>query len=178
LLDGALGGSLEIRRASFVNVTTAANNVTSKGVGMYPDPLPFPNETLIFPAGGGTVAPTTTAAFWLTLLIPDDAAAGTVDLTLTVVGTTVVRYPVRLKVWDFAIPPSVGNIADHPHQLYRPTLAITCAPRSCAASFCLLASPRAMQLHCFHRAIRIDTVISVWDALAFPSARTEPTWHR
>ena len=38
-------GELVVRRAAFTNVTTPANNVTSAGAGMYPDPLPFPMGT-------------------------------------------------------------------------------------------------------------------------------------
>jgi hypothetical protein len=47
-------GELVVRRAAYTNVTTPGNNVTSAGPGMYPDPLPFPNETLVFTEGGDT----------------------------------------------------------------------------------------------------------------------------
>ena len=69
-------GELVVRRAAFTNVTTPANNVTSNGAGLYADPLPFPNETLVFPEGGDTVLPSAPAVFWLTLPIPAHTSSG------------------------------------------------------------------------------------------------------
>jgi hypothetical protein len=106
-LDGGPAGvPLDVRRAAFTNVTTAANNVSSAGTGMYPDPLPYPNDTIIFPQGGDTVQPGTTAVFWLTLgPIPANLArAGLHTMQLTVSGTGMKPHPIVLRVWDFTLP--------------------------------------------------------------------------
>ena len=91
-------------RAGFTNVTTMANNVTSYGLGLYPDPLPLPTDTGVFPAGGDVVAPATTAVFWVTLPVPEAAAPGVQRAVLTVAGTDIVGVQVELLVRGFALP--------------------------------------------------------------------------
>lgn len=96
-----------VRRAGFTNVSTAANNVTSAGVGMHPDPLPFPNNTLVFPSGGDVVLPGSTAVFWVTIDLRDlspPATATMLNATLSVFGTSVAAVPVSLLLWPFALP--------------------------------------------------------------------------
>ena len=110
-LDGNAGSTmpLDVKRAAFTNVTTAANNMSSAGTGMYPDPLPYPNDTVTFPQGGDTVQPSATAVFWLTLgPIPAKLAAGLHTMQLTVSGTGMKPHPVSLRVWDFTLP-GAGN---------------------------------------------------------------------
>jgi hypothetical protein len=98
-------GRLVILREFFTLVTTPASNVTSRGVGMYPDPLPFPNDTVRFPQGGDALHAGETAVFWLTLgPIPADAKAGLHTAQLSVGGTAVQNFPVVLHVWDFTLP--------------------------------------------------------------------------
>ena len=98
-------GPLVVHREFYTLVTTAASNVTSRGVGMYPDPLPFPNDTARFPKGGDVMKQNETAVFWLTLgPIPASAKAGLNTARLSVGGTAVQRYPVALHVWDFTLP--------------------------------------------------------------------------
>ena len=99
-------GNASILRAAFTNVTTVANNVTSKGVGMYPDPLLDPADAVIFPGGGGTVTSGQTAAFWVTLHIPTDARNGSHIGELTVLDTAghLLQHDVRVHVYDFALP--------------------------------------------------------------------------
>jgi hypothetical protein len=101
-LDGVLGNA-SVLRAAFTNVTTPANNVTSKGRGMYPDPLLDPADAVKFPGGGGMVPAGTTAAFWLTLPIQVHAAAGVHHGSLTVLGAGV-RHDVQVTVYDLTLP--------------------------------------------------------------------------
>ena len=102
-LDGP-GAAADVRRAAFTNVTTAANNLSSAGTGMYPDPLPHPNDTVIFPQGGDTIQAGVTAVFWITIPIPTSIAAGVHTMQLTVAGTGVSPHPVALRIWDFTLP--------------------------------------------------------------------------
>eukprot|EP01049_Picozoa_sp_SAG25_P001649 SAG25_NODE_77_length_16915_cov_13.448204_2_plen_287_part_00 len=95
-------GGLLVRRAAFTNVTTPGNNVTSAGPGMYPDPLPFPNETLVFPEGGGTVLAGSAAVFWLALPIPAQTAAGTYSGKLHLGSTFSADLLVRVR--NFTLP--------------------------------------------------------------------------
>ena len=98
-------GPLAVQRAVYTRVTTAANNLTSRGVGMYPDPLPFPNDTVRFPQGGGEVKAGEVATFWLTLgPIPPTTAAGVHTARLSVGGTAVQNVVVDIRVWDFTLP--------------------------------------------------------------------------
>jgi hypothetical protein len=95
----------DIQREVYTLVTTAANNVTSRGVGRYPDPLPFPNDTVRFPQGGDMVQAGETAVFWVTLgPIPATTTAGLHTARLSVGGTTVQHCPVEVHVWDFTLP--------------------------------------------------------------------------
>jgi len=101
------GSAASVLRAGFTNVTTMANNITSFGLGMYPDPLPLPTDTGVFPAGGDVVAPATTAVFWVTLPVPGAATPGVHRAVLTVAGTAIVGargVPVELLVRGFALP--------------------------------------------------------------------------
>ena len=92
-------------RAGFTNVTTPANNVTSKGVGMYADPLLYPDDAVVFPGGGGMVPAGTTAVFWVTLALPAKGMDGGVYRgALTVSGTGVVQHPIELQVYNFTLP--------------------------------------------------------------------------
>ena len=98
-------GPLVVQREAFTMVTTPASNVTSRGIGMYPDPLPFPNDTIRFPDGGDVVRPAVTAVFWLTLgPIPATTKAGLHTLQLSVGGAALHSFPVELHVWDFTLP--------------------------------------------------------------------------
>ena len=102
-LDGP-GAAADVRRAAFTNVTTAANNLSSAGTGMYPDPLPHPNDTIIFPQGGDTIQRGETGVFWVTIPIPTDIAAGLHTMQLTVEGVGFSPHPVVLHIWDFTLP--------------------------------------------------------------------------
>jgi len=66
--------------------------------GDYPDPLP-PFEPTSIPAGRNT-------SLWLTVYVPTDARAGDYigTVTLEADGIAPVRIPVKLHVWDFALP--------------------------------------------------------------------------
>ncbi len=103
-LAGGPGAATDVRRAAFTNVTTAANNLSSAGVGMYPDPLPHPNDTVIFPQGGDTIQPLVTAVFWITIPIPTSIAAGVHAMQLNVAGTGIAPHPMALHIWDFTLP--------------------------------------------------------------------------
>ena len=104
-LDAGPGAALDVRRAAFTNVTTAANPWSSAGTGMYPDPLPHPNDTITFPLGGDTAQPGETAVFWLTLPIAPGLAPGLHTMQLTVAGAGMKQpHPVALHIWDFALP--------------------------------------------------------------------------
>lgn len=107
--DGHIAAGLVVQRAQFTNVSTAANNVTSvRGRAMYADPLPFPNDTVAFPDGGGSVVlPGTNAVFWVTLAIPKDAESRVHTLSLTVTGTAVSRFPFKVLVRNFTLPDSM-----------------------------------------------------------------------
>ena len=63
----------------------------------YPDPLLERPEASV-PAGASQ-------ALWLTLIVPDNAPAGTYDSRLTVrVGEVEKSLPLEVEVWDFALP--------------------------------------------------------------------------
>jgi hypothetical protein len=55
-------GPLVVQREKYTLITTAASNVTMRGVGRYPDPPPFPNDTVHFSQGGDVVDANVTAA--------------------------------------------------------------------------------------------------------------------
>lgn len=98
-------GPLVVQREWYSLVTTAASNVTSRGVGMYPDALPFPNDTAKFPQGGGATRALESAVFWLTIgPVPAAAKAGLHTAQLSVGGATVQSFPVQINVWDFTLP--------------------------------------------------------------------------
>lgn len=103
---GALAlGQLDVKREAFTNVTTAANANTSLGIGMYPDALLPLSDNVIYPHGGRSVEADATSVFWVTLgPIPDDLPAGLHSLQLSVGGTAVKKYPIKLRVWDFVLP--------------------------------------------------------------------------
>eukprot|EP01052_Picozoa_sp_SAG31_P033824 SAG31_NODE_3873_length_3795_cov_3.828734_2_plen_780_part_00 len=98
-------GPLVIRREYYTLVTAAASNTTSRGPGMYPDALPFTNDTVHFPQGGDAVMADETAVFWLTFgPLPSTAKAGVHTAQLSVGGTGVQGFPVDIQVWDFELP--------------------------------------------------------------------------
>ena len=111
-------GNASILRAAFTNVTTVANNITSKGLGMYPDPLLDPADAVIFPGGGGTLTSGHTAVFWVTLRIPTHTQNGTSHsghhtrqgspyighLSVTSAAGRLLHHEVRVRVYDFALP--------------------------------------------------------------------------
>ena len=103
LSSGSDLGRLVVQREAYTLVTTAASNVTSRGVGMYPDPLPFANDTRRFPHG--VIKSGETAVFWLTLgPIPIATAAGRHTARLSVGGNPTERFAVELQVWNFTLP--------------------------------------------------------------------------
>ena len=131
-------GALDVRRAAFTNVTTAANAVSSAGTGLYPDPLLPPDDTVIFPAGVGSVAPNTTAVFWVTLgPLAADLAAGVHRAQLSVSGAGI-SHPVELRVWDFTLPDaahaSQWTEADPFGSLQSCNILDTVRPKNCATN--------------------------------------------
>ena len=108
-LGGSSLGELDVKRAAFTNVTTAANPNSSLGVGLYPDPLLPLSDTVIFPDGASTLQPAKTAVFWLTVgPIPASVAAGVHAAQLSIKdsgGAVLLHSGIEVVVWNFTVPP-------------------------------------------------------------------------
>ncbi len=94
---------VEIRRVGYVNVQNPSDpgSIPSSAI---PDPLE--------PTSFGAIESLPAAQnqpFWITLYVPEDAAAGdyTATLTVTVNGASQ-DIPVKLHVFDFALPKKIG----------------------------------------------------------------------
>jgi hypothetical protein len=94
---------LELRRVEYVRITTPSD-ASSIPSGLVPDPL--------VPAAFGSPQPVPggqNQAFWITVYVPPDAAPGDYAATLTVtVAGAAQDVPVRLHVFDFALPARLG----------------------------------------------------------------------
>ncbi|HWQ53848.1 MAG TPA: glycoside hydrolase domain-containing protein [Bryobacteraceae bacterium] len=104
---------IALYREHYVEVTKASPKSKAEP-GWYPDALiPFvdpatgkPPVTARFPAAPFDVPANSNQPLWVDVLVPRDAAAGDYkgDVTITAAGGVRVRVPVRLTVWDFALP--------------------------------------------------------------------------
>ncbi len=94
---------LEIRRVGYVQITQPSDATSIKS-GYVPDPLE--------PTTFGASEPVTAAQnqpFWITVYVPADALPGDYTSTLTVtVGGVAQAIPVKLHVYDFALPSKIG----------------------------------------------------------------------
>src|SRR5262249_54936398 len=96
-------GDIELRRVEYVTISEPSDpgGIPS---GLIPDPL-HPaafGEDQSVPAGENQ-------PFWITVHVPADAAAGDYTATLTVeVAGGKSDIPVRLHVFDFALPAEIG----------------------------------------------------------------------
>jgi hypothetical protein len=96
-------GELEVRRVGYVNVAAPSDSSSIKS-NLIPDPL-YPTTF-----GASETAPAgQNQPFWITVHVPKGAAAGDYTSTLTVtVGGEKQDVPVKLHVFDFAIPDAIG----------------------------------------------------------------------
>ncbi len=90
------GDTVSVRHVETVPVTQPTSSECA--TGDYPDPL-VPFEFITAPAGRNT-------AFWFTVRVPTDARAGDYKgtITLSADGVDPVVVPLKLHVWDFALP--------------------------------------------------------------------------
>lgn len=94
---------IEIRRVGYVKITQPSDASSIKS-GFVPDPLEPTTFGAAEPVKGGENQP-----FWITVYVPPDAPAGDYTATLTVtVNGTAQAVPVKLHVFDFAIPKRLG----------------------------------------------------------------------
>lgn len=94
---------IELHRVDYVQIA-APSDPAAIASGAIPDPLvPIAwNSAQQAPAGQNQ-------PFWITVYVPPDAAAGDYEATLTVtVGGARQEVPVRLHVFDFALPKEIG----------------------------------------------------------------------
>lgn len=94
---------VEIRRVGYVRITepTDASAIPS---GYVPDPLEPMSFGSSQPVVGGQNQP-----FWITVRVDEDTVAGDYEAALSVrVGSESVDIPVRLHVFDFALPRAIG----------------------------------------------------------------------
>lgn len=106
-------GEVRLYREAYLNITTPSN--TEGGTGLWPDALvpdvdevanekrnAFPFDV---PAGENRVV-------WVEVHVPENQAPGTYQGSLTVAGSDVesVAVPVKILVWDFALP-STSSLA-------------------------------------------------------------------
>ena len=94
---------VEVRRVGYVAIS-APSDPAAIPSGWMPDPLEpttFGAEESL-PAGENQ-------PFWITVYVPPDAPAGDYQSTLTIdVGGSSADIPVKLHVFDFALPPEIG----------------------------------------------------------------------
>ncbi len=94
---------IEIRRVGYVKITQPSD-ASSIQSGYVPDPL----EPTTFGAAEA-VSAGQNQPFWITVYVPPDAVAGDYTSTLTVtVNGAAQAIPVKLHVYDFAIPSKLG----------------------------------------------------------------------
>ncbi len=94
---------IEIRRVGYVKIDKPSDATSIKS-GFVPDPLEHTTFGANEPTKGGENQP-----FWVTVTVPEDAAAGDYTSTLTVtVNGTAQAVPVKLHVFDFALPKKIG----------------------------------------------------------------------
>jgi hypothetical protein len=76
------------------------SNKDGTSAGVWPDPLPLLTSDL-----NATIAPNSTAALWVEVAVPRNAAPGEYAGSVAVLaaGQLVVRVPVGLKVWNFSV---------------------------------------------------------------------------
>ncbi|MBX3230617.1 MAG: DUF4091 domain-containing protein [Labilithrix sp.] len=94
---------IEVRRVEYVKIDKPSDASSLKS-GFVPDPL--------WPSSFGKSEPVKAAEnqpFWITVYVPKDAKPGDYTTTLTAtVGGTPQAIPVKLHVFDFAIPDRIG----------------------------------------------------------------------
>ena len=92
-------GSAAFSPARLVVYVHVSNN-DGTSAGMWPDPLP-----LLSSDPNASIAPNTTGALWVEVVVPGDAAPGEYAGSVTVLaaGQLVVRVPVDLTVWNFSV---------------------------------------------------------------------------
>lgn len=103
---GTIGQTnLELRRVGYVHITTPSDASSLKSPSGYiPDPL----ELVAFGAADN-VTGQQNQPYWITVYVPPSAAAGdyTAMLSVTAGGGTQ-NIPVKLHVYDFALPGRIG----------------------------------------------------------------------
>lgn len=105
--------AVSLYREHYLDVRTPSPR-SKDGAGAYPDPLiPIlppaarpPAKLPRFAGGPFAVLPDTNQPIWVEITVPKDAAAGDYQGTVTVAcfGELSVAIPVKLTVWDFALP--------------------------------------------------------------------------
>ncbi|NUQ76018.1 MAG: DUF4091 domain-containing protein [Polyangiaceae bacterium] len=94
---------VEIRRVGYVTITEPSD-ASSIPSGLMPDPLEPASFGAAESVTGGQNQP-----FWITVHVPEGAAAGDYTATLTVtVGAESVDVPVTLHVFNFTLPNTLG----------------------------------------------------------------------
>lgn len=94
---------IEIRRVGYVKITESSDPGSIKSPEM-PDPL----EPMKFGASE-SLAAGRNQPYWITAYVPPDAKPGDYTATLTItVGAAKQDVPVKLHVFDFALPPQIG----------------------------------------------------------------------
>jgi hypothetical protein len=94
---------IEIRRVGYVQIAKPSDASSIKS-GFVPDPLEPTTFGATETVTGGQNQP-----FWITVYVPPEAAAGDYTSTLTVtVGSVAQAVPVKLHVYDFALPKKIG----------------------------------------------------------------------
>lgn len=98
-------------REAFINVTTPSREHPRGGEkGLWPDALiPIGRDRYFGERRSGApfdVRPCSNQAVWIEILVPDNASAGdyTSEIVVSAAGERTQHVPVRLHVWDFAIP--------------------------------------------------------------------------
>jgi hypothetical protein len=93
----------EIRRVGYVHIAEPSD-ASSIPSSLIPDPL----DPTTFGASESLPA-AQNQPFWITVYVPPDAAAGDYVATLTITsGSTTATVPVKLHVFDFALPRTIG----------------------------------------------------------------------
>lgn len=90
--------NVSIRLVDYVKVTVPTDSLGAEG--FWPDPLPPAPSRFDVPAN-------TNQPLWVTVKVPRDAKAGLYRANLSIKsGSWQVDVPLRLRVWDFALPES------------------------------------------------------------------------